>query len=245
MTVIEAILVGLVYYFGSSFWLNGYLTVTRPFIAATLVGVVLGDPAKGAIIGANIQMIYMGWMSVGGAQPSDACLAGTLATAYAIASGMETNVALAMAAPIGLLGSIVWVGRNTMNVFVLHIGDKFAAKGDIKGLFIANTLLPQIILLCITFLPISLAAYFGVDVVEGIINNVGGNILGILGNIGGVLPAVGIALNMKVIMKAKLVPYFFLGFFLCAYFNLSLVGVAAIFMAIAAIYLLNDSKEVA
>ena len=242
MTIIQAILVGLVYYFGSSFWLNGYLTVTRPFIAATLVGCVLGDPTKGAIIGANIQMIYMGWMSVGGAQPSDACLAGTLATAYAIASGMETNVALAMAAPIGLLGSIVWVGRNTMNVFVLHIGDKFAEKGDIKGLFVANTLLPQLILLCITFLPITLAAYFGVDVVEGIINNVGGNVLGVLGNIGGVLPAVGIALNMKVIMKNKLVPYFFLGFFLCAYFNLSLVGVAAIFMAVAAIYLLNDKE---
>lgn len=242
MTVIQAILVGLVYYFGSSFWLNGYLTVTRPFIAATLVGCVLGDPTKGAIIGANIQMIYMGWMSVGGAQPSDACLAGTLATAYAIASGMETNVALAMAAPIGLLGSIVWVGRNTMNVFALHIGDKFAEKGDVKGLFIANTLLPQLILLCITFLPISLAAYFGVDVVEGIINNVGGNVLGILGNIGGVLPAVGIALNMKVIMKNKLVPYFFLGFFLCAYFNLSLVGVAAIFMCVAAVYLLNDKE---
>ena len=244
MSVIQAILVGLVYYCGSSFWLNGYLTVTRPFIAATLVGCVLGDPVTGAIMGANIQMIYMGWMSVGGAQPSDACLAGTLATAYAIASGLDIDVALAMAAPIGLLGGIVWVGRNTMNVFVLHIADKFAEKGDTKALFIANTFLPQLILLCITFLPISLAAYFGVDVVEGIINNVGGNVLGILGNIGGVLPAVGIALNMKVIMKNNLVPYFFLGFFCCAYFNLSLVGVAAIFITIAAIYLLS-TKEVA
>lgn len=242
MTIIQAILVGLIYYFGSSFWLNGYLTVTRPFIAATLVGFALGDPTKGAIIGANIQMIYMGWMSVGGAQPSDACLAGTLATAFAIASGMETNVALAMAAPIGLLGSIVWVGRNTLNVFVLHIADKVAAQGKWKELFIINTFVPQIILLCITFLPVTLAAYFGVDVVEGIINNVGAKALGVLGNIGGVLPAVGIALNMKVIMKAKIVPYFFMGFFLSAYFNLSLVGIAAVFACVAAVYMMNEVK---
>ena len=243
MTIIQAILVGLIYYCGSSFWLNGYLTITRPFVAATLVGLVLGDPTRGAIIGANIQMIYMGWMSVGGAQPTDACLAGTLASAFAIAGGLDTNVALAMAAPIGILGGIVWVGRNTMNVFVLHLADKVAAKGNWKGLFYMNTFVPQIILLCITFLPISLAAYFGVDVVEGILNGVGADILGILSTIGGVLPAVGIALNMKVIMKNELIPYFFFGFFASAYFNLSLVGIAAIFGGIAALYMMNSSKE--
>ncbi|WP_273398780.1 PTS mannose/fructose/sorbose/N-acetylgalactosamine transporter subunit IIC [Traorella massiliensis] len=243
MSIIQAILVGLVYYCGSSFWLNGYLTITRPFVAATLVGVIMGDPTKGAIIGANIQMIYMGWMSVGGSQPTDACLAGTLATAFAIGSGLDTNVALAMAAPLGLIGSIVWIGRNTMNVFVLHLADKIAAKGKWKQLTIVNTFVPQIILLCITFVPVSLAAYFGVSAVSGIINYISDNVLGILSNIGGVLPAVGIALNMKVIMKKSLVPYFFFGFFLSAYFNLSLVGIAAVFIGVAALYMFNQEAN--
>lgn len=243
MSIIQAILIGLIYYMGSSFWLNGYLTITRPFVAATLVGVVMGEPTQGAIIGANIQMVYMGWMSVGGSQPSDACLAGTLATAIAIGSGLDTNLALAMAVPLGLLGSIVWIGRNTLNVFVLHMADKPAREGNWKRLFTINTFVPQIILLLITFVPVTLAAYFGVNAVSGVIDYIGNNILGIFSNIGGVLPAVGIALNMKIIMKKSLVPYFFFGFFLSAYFGMSLVGIASVFVGVAALYFFREEKQ--
>lgn len=243
MSIFQAVLVGLIYYMGSSCWLNGYLTITRPFVAATLVGVVMGEPAQGAVIGANIQMVYMGWMSVGGSQPSDACLAGTLATAIAIGSGLDTKLALAMAVPLGLLGSIVWIGRNTLNVFVLHLADKPAREGNWKRLFTINTFVPQIILLLITFVPVALAAYFGVNAVAGVIDYIGSNILGIFASIGGVLPAVGIALNMKIIMKKSLIPYFFFGFFLSAYFGLSLVGIASVFLGVAALYMISDSRN--
>ena len=86
MTVLQAILIGVVYYLGSAPWAIGYLTVCKPLVAGTLVGCILGAPAEGAIMGATIQLIYLGWMSVGGSQPSDPALAGTLATALAIAS---------------------------------------------------------------------------------------------------------------------------------------------------------------
>lgn len=243
MTVLQAILVGLVYYMGSSCWLIGYLTVTRPFIAATLVGIIMGQPVEGAVIGASIQLIYMGWMSVGGSQPSDACMAGTLATALALGSNMDVNVALTLAVPLGIIGSVVWIGRNTFNVFILHMADKAASEGKAKSMFIYNTLLPQIILLLITFVPVSLAAYFGTAGVAHVMQFVGDNILGILGTIGGVLPAVGIALTLKIVMKGGAIPYFFLGFMLAAYLGISLVGVAAFAIAAAALYLLNDTKK--
>ena len=243
MTVLQAILVGLVYYMGSYCWLIGYLTVTRPFVAATLVGIIMGQPVEGAVIGASIQLIYMGWMSVGGSQPSDACMAGTLATAFALGSNLDVNVALTLAVPLGLLGGIVWIGRNTFNVFFLHLADKAAAKGDAKHMFIYNTLLPQTVLLAITFVPVSIAAYFGTAAVSGIIEFVGANVLGVLATIGGVLPAVGIALTLKIIMKKRVAPYFFLGFLLCAYLGVSLVGVAAFAFVAAALYLISDSKN--
>lgn len=243
MTVLQAVLIGLIYYLGSSCWLVGYLTITRPLIAATCVGIVMGNPVQGAIIGAGIQMIYMGWTSVGGAQPSDACLAGTLATAYALANNLSVETALTLSVPLGLLGSIVWVGRNTFNVFPLHMADKAAERGDWKGLFTWNTYAPQVILLLITFVPVSLAAYFGTSVVETIVNFVGENVLGVLGTVGGILPAVGIALTLKIVMKDDLIPFYFLGFLACAYFGISVIGIAFFAIVIAAIYMLSN-KEV-
>jgi len=46
--------------------------------------------------------------------PSDMSLAGILGTAPAITGGMEVNAAVAIAVPLGLLGSIVWVSRMTI-----------------------------------------------------------------------------------------------------------------------------------
>lgn len=91
-------------------------------------------------------------------------------------------------------------------------------------------------------MPVTIAAYFGVNAVSEIIKFIGDDVLGILANIGGVLPAVGIALNMKVIMKKSIIPYFFFGFFLSAYFNLSLVGIAAIFICVAALYMFKENN---
>ena len=105
MTVLQAILIGVVYYLGSAPWAIGYLTVCKPLVAGTLVGCILGAPAEGAIMGATIQLIYLGWMSVGGSQPSDPALAGTLATALAIASNLDTGVALTLSVPLGMLGT--------------------------------------------------------------------------------------------------------------------------------------------
>ena len=243
MSIIQAVLIGLVYYCGSSFWVNGYLTVNRPFIAATLAGAVMGDASTGAMIGAGIQIFYMGWMSVGGSQPGDACLAAILSSVIAISFGFDAGVAVAIAVPLGLIGGKVWIGRNTMNVPILHKADKIAAEGKWKHLFVLNTLFPQMALLLITFLPITFITYFGVHALKLVLDFIPEQIFGILSTIGGVLPVVGIALNMQVIMKNVLIPYLLFGFFLKAYFDLPLFGIAVIFACVAMLHLFKELKE--
>lgn len=153
MTVLQAILIGVVYYLGSAPWAIGYLTVCKPLVAGTLVGCILGAPAEGAIMGATIQLIYLGWMSVGGSQPSDPALAGTLATALAIASHLDTGVALTLSVPLGMLGTFVWVGRNTFNVVISHMADKPTREANTRGIWRVNVLYPQPVLLLMTVLP--------------------------------------------------------------------------------------------
>ncbi len=242
MTILQALLIGLVYYMGSSFWLNGYLTVSRPFVAAALVGLVLGQPSQGALMGAYIQLLYMSWMSVGGSQPSDACMAGTLATAFALAGGLDVNAALVLSLPLGLLGSRVWVARNSLNVRILHRAERPAREGNAGALFALNTLAPQLPLLLITFVPVSLAAYFGAMGLRALLPLAGGGALRLLSAAGSLLPAAGIAMTLKALMKRRAVPFFLFGFLLSVCLSLSPIAVAAFAAAGAAAYLLWGSE---
>lgn len=238
ITLLQAILIGLTYYCGSSFLLNGWLTITRPFIGATIVGIILGNPVAGAVIGANIQLIYMGWMLVGGATTTDSTFAGVVATAFAIVGNMDTAAALAMAVPLGLIASWVWPLRNTINTFIMHIGDKACAEGRVKAVNIINTWIPQIPLLLITAVPTTLAVYFGADAIASVYSGLGEKVISVVNTIGGVLPAMGIAMTLKFILKKSLVPYYFLGFLLVATMGLNTLTVAFFAFIIAALHVI-------
>ena len=65
-----------------------------------IVGLILGDPAKGTLIGAAINLIYLGFISAGGSIPGDPALAGWVGTTLALASNLDYAQALAIAVPI-------------------------------------------------------------------------------------------------------------------------------------------------
>jgi hypothetical protein len=87
VTPLQAALIGLGYYFSMSPWWFGVglFTFYRPLVAGLCVGIILGDPAQGALIGAAINLFYLGFIAAGGAIPSDPSLAGWLGTTIAIA----------------------------------------------------------------------------------------------------------------------------------------------------------------
>ena len=43
----------------------------RPIVTATLAGLILGDPVKGVMIGAALELIYIGAIAIGAASPPD------------------------------------------------------------------------------------------------------------------------------------------------------------------------------
>ncbi len=135
MSLPMAIMVGLLYYLAQSPFLAnlGFTVFYRPLIAGTLIGILMGRPAEGIAIGANINVLYLGWISAGGSLPGDPSLAGYLGTALVLGSGMDVSGALALAAPLGLLGSLTWSLRMSVCAIFAHKADEFAEKGDIKG----------------------------------------------------------------------------------------------------------------
>lgn len=72
MSILQAVLLGIIYYLGNSSIIAGpvgYYSVYRPLVSGCLTGMILGDPAQGTMIGATINLMYVGFISAGGALP--------------------------------------------------------------------------------------------------------------------------------------------------------------------------------
>ena len=108
ITLIQAALCGIVYWLAvGNLPFVGLWSLQRPLVCGAVTGLILGHPVEGAVIGATINLVYLGFMSAGGSMPADMGLAGVLGTVYAICGGLDTDTALALAVPIGILGTIV------------------------------------------------------------------------------------------------------------------------------------------
>ncbi|HEX7612482.1 MAG TPA: PTS sugar transporter subunit IIC, partial [Candidatus Limnocylindrales bacterium] len=99
VSVWQAALIALGYYLANSPWLFGlaFFTLYRPLVAGFFVGLILGDPAQGTLIGAAINIPYLGFISAGGNLPADASLAGWVGTTVALASGLDPTKAIPIA----------------------------------------------------------------------------------------------------------------------------------------------------
>jgi len=246
VTPLQAALIGLGYYLSYSPWWFGmsFLTLYRPLAAGLFVGIILGDPAQGALIGGAINLFYLGFIGAGGTIPSDPGLAGWLGTTIAIAGGLNYAEALAIAVPLGLLGTIVFYTRMTVDSAFAHLADRYAERGWLTGLTIANVVLPQIFLFAITFTPVFLASLKGVPFIVDVIHSLPIWVLNGLAVAGGILPAIGIAMNMRFIFRWPFIPYFFLGYFLIVASNgsLPIVIVAAIGLSVGALHVVFTER---
>jgi len=245
MNVIQAILLGIVYWLAiGNLPFVGLWSLQRPLVAGLITGIILGDPVTGAVVGGTINLVYIGFISAGGSMPADMALAGILGTAYAIEGGLNAQTALSLAVPIGLLGTIVWYLRMTLNPFFAHMVDRYIENGEEHKIWRANVLYPQIMTAAITIVPAAIAAYFGSQYIEGIINALSGPVLDVFMVIGGLMPALGIAITLTYIFKGESIVFLFLGFLLAVYSGLGLLPLGIIALITAIVYVqLSDNKE--
>ncbi len=217
MNLVMAIIIGILYYFSMSPWFAnlGFTALYRPLVAGTLVGIVMGRPGEGVAIGANINVLYLGWISAGGSLPGDPGLAGYLGTALALGGGLGVDAALAVAAPLGLLGGLTWSLRMSLCSIIPHWADKFAEEGNVEAVARSNYVYSQPFLFLIYAVPVMIAAYLGSAAVAAALGWIGANAIWVMSGLfaaSGMLSALGIALNLKFLFRGNVWPYFFVGF---------------------------------
>lgn len=247
VSILQICLIALFYCFCQSAWPFGsmgtWATIDRPLVAGLVVGLILGDPIQGTIIGATINIMYLGVISAGGSLPSDSGMAGILGTAFAIIGGLDVNAALALAVPLGLFGSVLWVITMTGQCFFIPLADRWVKEGKSNRLMLVNLWIPYAIKWVIRFAAIFVILYFGSGAVVNISNSLSGPVLDALSTMGGILPAIGIGLLLLTIFKGKAKWFFFLGFLATSYLGLNTIAVSAIFAIVAVLVVGFSSKD--
>lgn len=240
ISLIQALLCGIIYFLGFDGCPIVGVTVSqafkRPIVCGTLVGLVLGNPVEGCIMGAAINLPYLVVICAGGSVPLDPGLAGTIGTALGMASGVSPSVAVTLATPFALLGTLLWVVHMTIDVGFVHLCDKATSEGDLNKVCFYHFVPPTICMLLLTVIPVVITLYYGGNAIIGFISALSGTPLTILSLIGGILPALGIALNLRAMTNKDTLVFFMLGFLIVGYSHLPILGVSLFAAVIAYLY---------
>ena len=223
----------------------GTLYAFRPIVVCPLLGLILGDLQTGLALGASIEALFMGSVSIGAYIPPDATSAGVLCTAYVILLGLDTEVAVGLAMPIGTLVLALGNLFQPITNWLLSFVPKFAAEGSGSKLtalhfFIGTYNSP------VYFAVIFAAVNLGSDAVAWITNTVPDFVLSGFSAAANILPVMGFAMLLRLIYREELLPFLFLGFLMTSYMGVPVLGVSLIAIIIAVLTLgIFDNKPAA
>ena len=247
----QAFIVGVLCYLGAveTVWaygvVGGYYILGRPLVAGFLIGLVFGDVQAGVLCGLAVQGVFIASMHTGGTSSSEITYASYGGIGLALATTKDPAVAVTLAIFIGqTFGLIFYNLRMAGFSYFNHKAEKAAANLDIKGLILNQIVYTQFITFLVRVIPIMLAIYFGKDLVETLLKSMPEVVTHIVSVLGGVLPALGIAMLMNILIKKKAeLVFFFLGFVLIAFAKLNTVALVFIAAAFAYVVYLSTGNK--
>lgn len=236
--MVEALLLGLVAFIAQSEYALGTSLISRPIVTGLLTGLVLGDVQTGVIMGATLELAFIGSFSVGASIPPDVVTGGILGVAFAITSGAGTETALLLGLPIATLTLIL---KNIyLGMFIPMLSQKadgYAERADLRGIermhLIAGFGLSLMLAAVVT-----VSFLVGSNAVKSLLDTIPEFIKHGLSVATGIIPALGFAMLARLLINKKVAPYFFLGFVLMAYLKIPVTGIA-ILGAIVAVVMVN------
>jgi len=222
--------------------------IWRPTIAGTVTGIIVGQPLLGLITGSLIEFTFLGLFTIGGGTVPEAASGTIVATTLGAIIGVAPTAEQAAA-----LVPIAWpVAALTMNIEILvragdavftHWADAAIAEGKYEKVGLIN-ILGAIPWALSRTIPVAIFAGLGASpaVAEAIRAAIMDPAIQPFWNAmsiaGWWMPALGVALLLRMFYRHEYLPYFLWGFVLVAYFNLSLLAVAILStVLVGAIYI--------
>lgn len=249
--LLPAILTGIFCYLGAIesaplFGISGgFYNLGRPLVAGLLVGLVFGDVQAGVLCGVAVQGVFIANLTTGGATNSEITYAAYGGIGLAMATGGNPAIAVTLSILIGqTFGLIFYNTRMALYSFWNTRAQKSAEELDYKGITFNHITGPQITTFLLRAVPVFLAVYFGQPLVDALLQNTPEIVTHIISVLGGVLPALGIAMLMNIVIKdtAHFI-FFFAGFVLMAFAGLSMIALVFIAALVAYIVFISSKKQ--
>lgn len=241
MVIFSAILVALITTC-CTWWFSHTITRTwlYPLWSGFLVGIAMGKPIEGMMIGAAINLPYVGFITAGGSMPGNPMFAGPVGTALALVSGLDIGTATTVGVILGSVAILSWNAYMTLNSLWVHMADKYAEQGNLKMVRFFNYVPSFCVSLVLNGVPAFLVVMYG-SVFGEWLQNFPQQIVDAFVVVGALMPALGIGMLLNYIGKPKVIPFFFAGFFMTIYFNLGTMAIAVL-AAIVGVTIFNFTK---
>jgi mannose/fructose/N-acetylgalactosamine-specific phosphotransferase system component IIC len=219
----------------------------RPIVVVPIMGMVLGNPALGLQLGAELELIFIGITTIGGSLPSDVFLAGTLVGALVIGTGITMEAGLVLAVAVGVVAAMfTLMNRIVVAGAFVPLFDKWAAEGNYKT-YRMWSVVGQFVLEIIPAITVFFAIYLGADAVKSVMSAIPAQIQKGMSVAAGMMPAVGIALLASMLWSWKASIYFFFGFAVIMYLKINMTAliVIAAFITVLQVYMEMKIRDVA
>ena len=219
-----------------------HLGFRKPLLASVGVGLILGDMTTAIMIGATLELMWLGVNNIGAYVPPDV-ISGTIAgTSLGIMSGGSTEAAIALAVAVGVPTATLVQQLNmlvmTTNVALVHGADKAALTGDFKKIN-KYFWLGALFFFLTRAIPVFIATGIGSFVIEDIMAFLQNDVPWVLtgfATAGTMMPAVGLAMLLTMMMKKNMWIFLCIGFVLFGYRGVPTLGCAIIGIALAGLY---------
>lgn len=235
VTLVQALLLFLLAFVAYCGDMLGTTFIDIPLVTCLFVGIIFDNIPDALVIGATLQMVWMGLMGIGAAVPPDVTSGGILGCAFALQTGSGIEVALTLALPIATLGMLA---KNLLYAVIFpwmtHVSDRLCDQGKLElsaNMHIIASLSKSLFL----GLLVGVSFYLGSPVMESLLNAIPQVLIDGMDAATYLIPAVGIAMLLSINFNKKVAPFFFIGFVLSAYLNMDMLSIAIIGAALGGI----------
>lgn len=238
INLLQALALGVLAFIAGLDLFNGLTHLHRPVVLGPLAGLILGDLHTGIVTGGTLELVWMGLAPLAGAQPPNVIIGTIVGATFAITTGVKPDIAVGIAVPFAVAVQMGITFLFSVMSGVMSRCDRMAENADTRSIERVNyfglTVLGSFYFLC-AFLPI----YFGAEHAKAAIELLPERLIDGLGIAGGIMPAIGFAVLLKIMMKNVYIPYFILGFVAAAWLKLPVLAIAAAALAMALIDLMR------
>ena len=212
ISIVQAIMIFVVAFIMGIDQFSFLESLYQPVVLGPIMGAILGNLELGIVVGGAYQLVQIGSMPIGGAQPPNAIMGTIMTAAFAIAMNLEPT-ADGVGLAVGLFGQYAVTLTFTIMSGLMAKADKAAENADPKGIAMVNY--TEMAILGCLFGVLAVAGVYGASALGDSLRAFSFQwswVMAGLDAAGGAMKFVGFAILMKVMMSGEMWGFLFAGF---------------------------------